>query len=162
MSVSLEQIEMLKERANISYGEAKEILEKSNGDVLEALIILENQSKLKTPQKEKACCESGLWTTTKKLTKTGERLIKKGNEIKFVIRKAEKTVIDLPLNVVLLVTVITPPVTLVGALAAFVTNHKIRLIKPDGEDMGINKTFDKISSAVNSVSSQVTEAINKN
>jgi len=162
MSVSLEQIEMLKERANISYGEAKEILEKSNGDILEALINLEKESKLKTPQKEKECCPSGFWTTTKKLTKTGERLIKKGNEIKFVIRKAENTVVDLPLNVVLLVTVITPPVTLVGVLAAFVTNHKIRLVKPDGEDMGINRTFDKISSAVNSVSNQVTEAINKN
>lgn len=154
MSVNLEQIEKLKERANISYGEAKEILERCNGDVLEALISLERESKLKPTPKE-ACCASGFWNSTK-------RLIKKGNEIKFVIKKDEHTVVDLPLNVGIIVTAIMPPLTVAGVLLALVTNHKIRFNKPDGADMGINRTFDKISTAVNSVSNQVADAINKN
>jgi NACalpha-BTF3-like transcription factor len=46
MAVSLELIEILRERANISYEEAKEALEKCNNDVVEALIYLEKQDKI--------------------------------------------------------------------------------------------------------------------
>ncbi|MHB9095322.1 MAG: DUF4342 domain-containing protein [Eubacteriales bacterium] len=160
MSINLEQIEMLKERAHIGYGEAKEVLEKCNYSVVDSLIYLETQSKLKTPKKEDY--ESGCCTTSKKIINTCQKLIKKGNETKFVIKKAENTVIDLPLNIVIVTTVIMPPLTAVGIVAALVTGHKIRFIKPDGEGMEINKTFDKISSTVTSVSNQVVEAINKN
>lgn len=160
MSVNLEQIEMLKARANIGYGEAREILEKCNNDVVEALINLETQSKLKNTKTE-SNCESGFWAATKKLLKAGEKLFKKGNEIKFVINKAESTVIDLPVNLIILVTILMPPLTVIGILVALVTNHRIKFVKPGGEGMEINKTFDKISAAVTSVSSQVAEAINK-
>lgn len=48
--VTLEQVEKLCERANVSYDEAKAALEATNGDVLEALINLERQGKAKAPQ----------------------------------------------------------------------------------------------------------------
>lgn len=160
MPVDLEQIEMLRQRANVSYGEAKEVLEKCNGDVLEALIYLEGESKVKAAGVEaekRHCCGTG-----KKILNTTGNLIKKGNEIKFIVRKAEKTVLDVPLNLVLLTTVIVAPVTIAGILLALFTNHKIEFKKPGGGDMEINKAFDKLSSAVNSVSSQVAETVNKN
>ncbi len=159
MAVSLEQIEMLKERANVSYSEAKEVLEKCNGDVLEALIWLEGQNKVKASKPE---CEYSVGATTKGLLKTAGNLIKKGNEIKFVVKKAEKNVVDLPLNLVLLTTVLVPPVTVAGIVLALFTKHRIAFKKPDGGDMGINKTLDKISDAVNTVTTQVTEAVNNN
>ena len=40
-----EKVDMLRERANVSYEEAKNALEKSNGDVLEAMILLEREGK---------------------------------------------------------------------------------------------------------------------
>ncbi len=43
MQISLEKIEQLRERTGISYAEAKEILEKVNGDLVEALIYLEER-----------------------------------------------------------------------------------------------------------------------
>ncbi len=159
MPVNLEQIEMLRERANVSYGEAKEILEKCHGDVLEALIYLEGQSKVKAAKSEATEC--GFGTTVKGLLKSTGKLIKKGNEIKFIVRKKDNTVVDLPLNLVLLTTVLVPPVTVIGVLLALFTNHRIAFKKPDGRDMEINKTLDKISTAVNTVSSQVAEAISK-
>ena len=161
MSISLEQIEMLKERAHVSYQEAKEILERCNGDVVEALIELEKQSKVtaKAPIGESGAC--GFGSTTKKIFKATEGLLKKGNEIKFVIKKAENTVVDIPLNAAILVTIIAPPVTIVGVLGALVTGHKIKFVRPDGGDMCINKHIDKISTAVNSVSNQVVEAVKK-
>jgi len=159
MPVNLEQIEMLKERANVSYAEAKEVLEKCNGDVLEAIIFLEGQRKVKPPKPE---YEYTVGATAKGFIKTISNLVKKGNEIKFVVKKAEKNVVDLPLNLVLLTTILVPPVTVVGIVLALFTNHRIAFKKPDGGDMEINKTLDKISDAVNSVSAQVTEAVNQN
>lgn len=47
---TLEQVEKLRERANVSYDEAKVALDATGGDLLEALIYLEKQGKVKPPE----------------------------------------------------------------------------------------------------------------
>lgn len=46
MAVTLEQVERLREKADISYEEAKALLEQTGGDLLDALILLERQGRL--------------------------------------------------------------------------------------------------------------------
>lgn len=46
----LEKIEKLRERAQVSYDEARAAYEQANGDLLDALIILEKQGKVRPPQ----------------------------------------------------------------------------------------------------------------
>ena len=41
-----EKVEKLRQRANVSYEEAKEALDKSQGDLLDAMIYLEGQGKI--------------------------------------------------------------------------------------------------------------------
>lgn len=48
--VTLEQVEKLCERADISYDEAKELLEAKNGDMLEAVISLEKEGRIQAPK----------------------------------------------------------------------------------------------------------------
>ena len=48
--VTLEQVEKLREYADVSYDEAKAALENAGGDILQALIDLERQGKAKPPQ----------------------------------------------------------------------------------------------------------------
>ena len=45
----LEKVEKLREKADVSFAEAKEALDKANGDVLDALILLESQGKATVP-----------------------------------------------------------------------------------------------------------------
>ena len=160
MSVTLEQIDILRERANVSYAQAKEVLEKCDGDILEAMIMLEAQAKVRVPKRDFS--ESGVWNTSKGFLATVKRLIKKSNETKFVISKKEKTVIDMPVTVLIIVTVFMAPLTVVGVLAAMLTNHRISFVKLDGNGMKINDTLDKVSSCVNSVGSQAAEAVKNN
>ena len=47
--ITLEQVEKLRERANVTFAEAKEALEQSGGDLLDALILLESQGKTAPP-----------------------------------------------------------------------------------------------------------------
>ena len=46
---TLEMVEKLRERANVTFDEAKEALELNNNDVLDALIYLEKQGKVEPP-----------------------------------------------------------------------------------------------------------------
>jgi len=45
----LEKVEKLREKANVTFAEAKEALDNSSGDILDALIYLENQGKVTAP-----------------------------------------------------------------------------------------------------------------
>lgn len=49
MKVTIEQVEKLQQRANVSYEEAKSALENCDGDILEALIMLEKEGKTEKP-----------------------------------------------------------------------------------------------------------------
>lgn len=47
--ITLEQVEKLRDRANVSYDEARAALEEANGDILEALIQLEKKGSVAPP-----------------------------------------------------------------------------------------------------------------
>ncbi|MEA4925757.1 MAG: DUF4342 domain-containing protein [Syntrophomonadaceae bacterium] len=153
MTVGLELIEMLRERADVSYEEARDALEKCNSDVVEALIYLEKQNKIKTDPKDNSCA-SGFGASVKKAVKTC-------NETRFQINKNEQNIIDLPVTIGIITTVIAPPLTVVGLLAALFTGHKIRLERPGHEEFKFNKTLDDISNAATKVSAQVADAVNQ-
>lgn len=48
----LEKVEKLRERANVSYEEAREALEASDWDLLDAMVYLEKKGKVKPPAQE--------------------------------------------------------------------------------------------------------------
>ncbi|MEQ2456912.1 ubiquitin [Flavonifractor hominis] len=50
MAITLEQVERLRERADVSYEQAKAVLEQTGGDLLDALILLERQGKIRAGQ----------------------------------------------------------------------------------------------------------------
>lgn len=50
MSITFEQVEALREHANVGYGDARAALEATGGDMLEAIILLEKEGKVAAPQ----------------------------------------------------------------------------------------------------------------
>ncbi|MCX5780648.1 MAG: DUF4342 domain-containing protein [Firmicutes bacterium] len=155
MTINLESIEILRERANVSYEEARAALEACDGNVVDALVYLEKQNKLKPPPRNTGGQSSpGFWAAFNKYLKIS-------NETKFVVSKNGSVVLDLPLTIVILLTIVFAPLAIFGFLAALFTNHRIRLEKPGTKDMPINKTFDDMSGAAAKVTEQIKEAINK-
>lgn len=143
MSIDLKLIDELKKRADVSYEDAKEALEKNNGDLVEALIYLEKQNKVKTEP------ENGFISSVKKI-------IKKGNRIKFIIKKEESTILSIPLTAGIIITVFAPYVTVIGIILAIFTGHKIRFQSAEGEDMKVNETVDKVTNIVDKVKTNLT------
>lgn len=151
MTASLELIEMLRERAHVTYEEARAALENCNDDIVEALIYLEKQGKIRASEKE-TTKKGGFFATLK-------RLVKASFVTKFIISKEGDTIVNLPLAVVIIVTLLVPPLAILGLLVALFTGCRIRLEKPGCDDLKINKTFDDLSTFSTKVSEQVKGVI---
>lgn len=151
MAVSLESIELLREKTRVSYEDAKLALEACDGDIVEALVYLEKQGKIKPPQKEEPPKE-GFGATLKKL-------VKASNETRFIVSKKGNPIINLSLTIVILVTLFVPPLTIIGLLLALFSGHTFRMERPNHAELKINKTFDDVSAAAAKVSAQVSDAM---
>lgn len=151
MSSSIEQIDLLRKRANINYEEAKKILEKCNGDIVEALIYLENNKKIK--KKNKNECTDKFYNTVKKL-------VQKGNETKIVARKKGNTVLTVPVNIGILFSIFAFPVVLGSLVLALITKHSIRIKKDSGDDLKVNKVLDKVTNKVTKAVNDITKKEN--
>ncbi|MEG6616721.1 DUF4342 domain-containing protein [Peptococcaceae bacterium 1198_IL3148] len=135
MSINLELIDELKKRANVSYSDAKEALEQCNGDLLEALVYLEKNKKVKADTN----CD---WADKIK------HLFHKGNNTRFIISKKERTALDLSVTWSAIITVCAPYVVVPMLGLGLVTGHKMKFVGQNGEDMAVNETLNKVSSAV--------------
>ncbi|MDP4091482.1 MAG: DUF4342 domain-containing protein [Bacillota bacterium] len=144
MNVSLEQIDELRRRANVGYEEAKDALERNNGDIIEALIYLEKQNKAKGERN----FESGFMDSFKKL-------IRQGQETRFVVRKKDNTVLNIPVNAVVLTTVVMPPLTVIGGMAALFTGHRMKFERPSGSEMDINRVMDRMADTADRMRDQM-------
>lgn len=150
MTISIEQIDLLRKRANVGYKEAKEALEKCNGNIVEALAYLEDQNKIK-PDEE----------TVEKSTfvRKVKKLVSKANKVKLVISKENKTVLNVPSTVAVLLTAVAPPVSIAGLIVAVFTDCKIRFKKDSGEDCSINSKIEKVTNVVSNAANKITEEI---
>jgi hypothetical protein len=86
--ITLEQVDKLREKADVSYDEAKAALEATGGDILEALINLEKQGKVAAPE------GGGFYSSAKEKAKSNEAVKSakgngqgKGESVKDLIRK---------------------------------------------------------------------------
>jgi hypothetical protein len=148
MTFHLDQIDELRKRANVSYEDAKEALEKCNGDIVEALVYLEKQNKFKFQQtyKEKSQCTSKI-----------KDLIKKGNRVRFLVKKKETTILNLSVNISILITLFAPYITFFGLILALVTGHRIKFEGFTGCNVKVNETLDKVSDTIDSMKKKITE-----
>lgn len=89
MTVDLEKIDVIRERLGASYEEAKKALEGANGDLVEALVILERQQKEKT---------ADIITLTTQLIEEIEKTLNKGEIKKVRFKLGERTIKELPVS----------------------------------------------------------------
>jgi DNA-binding transcriptional MerR regulator len=83
----LRKIDILRERVGVSYREAQEALEHQDGDVVKALVELEE----KTIQWNQKLAHS-----SHELMGSVRKYIHKGNETKIKVKKGEETVFEFP------------------------------------------------------------------
>ena len=91
MEITLEKIELVKDRTGVSYAEAKEALEKADGSVVDAIILIEEQIDI-TPKTKAGDQASHVVEKIKEL-------IRKGNVSKIKIKKGDEIIMNIPVNI---------------------------------------------------------------
>ena len=152
-NITLEKVDMIIERTGVSYAIAKQALEECNGDVLEALIYLEEEIKNEENvdyniYDDKENKEN---MTIEELKNFIKDLIHKGNITRIKIKKEDTELIDIPVNAGIaagVIAVLIPPILVAGVIAAVATKITIEITKKDGSVEVINKYVYKVSNDV--------------
>lgn len=152
MNISIEQIDEIRKRTNCSYQEARELLQKHDGDIIEAVIEFEQKQGHRFKQKT-GKNEEGYGGKFK-------RLIHKGFVTRFVIEKDENTILNISLNILLLAVLFTMPIFWLYPLMLillYLLGYKIRIRKGKGQEVDINQIVDGISSRVKTATEKISE-----
>lgn len=165
--ITLEKIDIIRERTGISYADAKEALEACDANVVDALIYIEEKQK---NDKE------NIYTTKDEFLEWLKNLVKKGNINRIKIKKDDKVVVDIPVNAGIAATLtvlVWPPLIAIGILTAVLTKVTIEITKDDGSVEVVNKIIkggvkstakdvkDKVFDAASSIKDKFSHKENK-
>ncbi len=160
-NVTLEKVDMIRERTGISYEKAKQALEICEGDVLEALIYIEKNEKISENNKSSDDEKNKTSISIEELKAWFKQIIEKGNVTRIKIKKDETELIDIPVNAGIaagVVAVVIPPVLAAGVIAAIATKITIEITKEDGSVEVVNKY---VSEVANNVKDKATDFADK-
>lgn len=138
--ITLEKIDLVRQRMGIGYKEAREALETSAGDLVGALVHLEEKSKAqKSEHVEKVSAASDQWreeivTRGGDLIEKVKALIAEGNATKIRIKQGDKLILEIPVLFGTAGVILLPQLAAIGAIAALfaqVTIEVQRSGKPD-------------------------------
>ncbi|MEG0014585.1 MAG: DUF4342 domain-containing protein [Cellulosilyticaceae bacterium] len=130
-NITLEQIDLLMNRAQVSYTDAKEALEATDGDILEALLWLEKNKKVNTAP-----------TNADFSAKVGG-FIDKLNKTRFKMFKHHTTYVNIPLSIALLLIIPTFYVSIIALLISLIIGVKIELEGDTDIAEKVNAEIDK-------------------
>ena len=152
-NVTLEKVDMVRERTSVSYEKAKQALEVCEGDVLEALIYIEKTQGILNDNNESSKDDEENKTpiSIEELKAWFKQIIEKGNVTRIKIKKDDTELIDIPVNAGIaagVVAIIIPPILAAGVIAAIATQITIEITKEDGSVEIINKQVSKVANDV--------------
>lgn len=128
MNIDLEKVDAVIERTGVSYKDAKEALEQKNGDVVEAIIFLEEKGESMSTSFSENVGNKG-----DKLVEKLKEILKEGNVNKITIKKDGEIIANIPINAGVLGFALSPLLGTLGITAAILTKHTIEITKKDGE-----------------------------
>ena len=152
-NITLEKVDMVRERTGVSYEKAKQALELCEGDVLEALIYIEKTEGILNDNDEFFDDDEENKTpiSIEELKVWFKQIIEKGNIARIKIKKDDNELIDIPVNAGIaagVVAIIIPPILAAGVIAAIATKITIEITNKDGSVEIINKQVSKVASDV--------------
>ncbi|MBE5857251.1 MAG: DUF4342 domain-containing protein [Lachnospiraceae bacterium] len=175
-----EKVEKLREKANVSYEEAKEALEKSNGDILDAMILLEKEGKTKKAGAEsystkyEAGSELERFKNCEEKQERRERakencrtfgeklksLLKKSTENFLVIERKGERIVKLPILAMVLILIFAWYAAIIAIIVSLFMGCKYSF---EGEEdfKKANDVCDKAEDIAASVKDKVVDEYNK-
>ena len=167
-----EKVEKIREKANVSYEEARDALERSGGDILDAMIILEREGKTKKPEQESYstggrgsgnpkkesaknnnCCGKDEKPKGESFCDKVKNLFRKSMVNYLVIESKNEQVVKLPILIMMLILIFAWYVAMVAVIVSLFLGCKYSF---EGEDN--MKTANDACEKVGEVVSDIVDA----
>lgn len=116
----LEKIDILRERVGVGYGEAKQLLDACDGDVVEALVMYENKHVDEDPKA--------------RLLATLERLVRQGNITRLRVRRGERTYLEVPVTAGVIGAALAPQLFVLAGLACLFSRCTVEFQTVDDKE----------------------------
>ena len=164
--ITIEAIDQVMERVpGATYAEVREALIKSDGDVIDAIILLQENSTEKE-NKNKKTFEEVFGKDSDKIKEEITKLLRKSNVIRIVIEKNGKIIMNIPITVGVVGVVFAPILTLIGLSASVLAKYRIKI---ENEDEGTivdlgefsEEKLNIIKDMVSSATKDVKQAVDK-
>lgn len=133
VTITLEMVDEVINRTGVDYKTAKEALELYEGDVLEAIIYLDNLKRTKENVK------SDFTTKTNEIVDLLKDLVNKGIVTKILVERKGRVIMDIPVIAGGLAAFVFAPATVTAIIAAVATGCVLKVVKEDGVVMNLNE-----------------------
>lgn len=146
---NMQKIDEIIKRTNADYGTAKQALDAANGDVLDAIIMIESQQKSESSGSGKG----------EQIMSQLKDILAKGNATKLTVKKNNEVIINLPITAGLIGAFVAPFLSAAGITAALLTQCSVEITQADGKVIDLGQKVDEGMDAVKDVVDDVkTEA----
>lgn len=147
MDISLEKVDIIRDRTGVSYKEAKDALTAANGNVVDALIDIEEAGDKR-------------WTETisVKGSEAVDKLkgiVRSGNVNRIRVKKDEYIILDIPVTAGAISAVVIPQLTAIGTAVALLSKCTIEVERPNKQTINVTEaitnTADDIANKIKNV-----------
>ena len=172
-----EKVEKLREHANVTYEEAKQALENSNWDILDAMIYLEQAGKVHGPEQssyttqtervkievEDKECKSTFSDNMKRFGNWCLKMIEKGNNNSFCVEKEDREIFRVPITLLVVFLIFAFWVIVPLLVIGLFFNMRYQFAGPDirSVDIDINKAMDSAAEAAENIKNEFNNAASK-
>lgn len=180
MEITLEQVERLRARANVSYTQAKAALEHTDGDLLEAILYLEQQGQTAPPQQggayatqtreeSREALHEAISASSQDRGRSGAEqvmdfvlgLLHKGIANQLTVSHGGRTVTSIPLVILPLLLVVAFWVTLPLLALSFVLGCRFSLTGPDVERESVEQVMEDINTGADTARRQAGDLLSR-
>ncbi len=149
---NLQKIYEILRRTNTDYSTAKQALDDAGGDVLEAIILIENMNKSKTGSGQ---------NKGEQIMSQLKDILSKGNATRLTIKKNNDVIINVPITAGLIGAFIAPFLSAAGITAALLTQCTVEITQADGNVIDLGQKVDQGVDAVKDAMQDMQEGAEK-
>lgn len=151
MEITLEKIELVKDRTGVTYKEAKEALEACEGSVVDAIIAIEESVDVKKGGKINEFADDTIGKV--------KELIRKGNVSKICVKRDNEVLVNIPVSVGIVGAVVAPWGVLAAAIATFGFKCRVEVVTDDGRVIDVTEKTDNVATQVKEKGSVIIDEV---
>ena len=134
MELTLQKIDLIRERTGLNYAEARELLKEANGDVVDALVILDEENEgVELDMDMNMDTEEMKNMVSENVMGPVKRVFQKGTRARIQVSNDEGTLLQIPATLGIAGALLAPRATALSAMALLMGHYTLEVDAPEYE-----------------------------